>query len=323
MIAHRTHLAAPVVVAAVAGADMDMLAASTVVRWHWHHLALVVLRHDAFIGQVGEVSILVDLEAFLILASAEHVYPVAGLAYGFYGFAASRLVSRLDLRRVQVAIGAVLFDIASVVEHYALALSIVQAHAAPHDLLQKAYRLGSSKDGDVRNVRGIKSSGQDANVHQVLIFASLEVGNVLFSLRLFCCTGDQPRIAWVQAGHDLFGVLNSLSKYHRACCVLGLSNNIGNNGGCFAAPALESGFQSGLAVLAVALDLQPACVVLRCVNLASAQGRKESKIQQQPGPDAVHALMEIRIPRNMLGQRFAVWVNAKNKTVLQPIRRCR
>src|SRR5690606_12919521 len=121
--------------------------------------------------------------------------------------------------------------------------------------------------------------GQHANVHQVLIFASLEVVDVSLSLRLLGGPSNQPRIVRVQAGHDLFGMLDCLSKYHRACGVLGLSNNISNDGGCFAAPALESGFQSSLAILAVALDLQAACIVLRGVNLACTKRRKESKIQ--------------------------------------------
>src|SRR5690554_233578 len=115
-----------------------MLASAAIMSRHWHYFPLVVLYFDALAGQVGEVAVSVNIKPFFVLAGAKHVDAVARFTSRFDRFAASGLVSSFDLGRVQVAIWTVLFDIASVVEHYALALSLVQAHAAPHDLLQKA-----------------------------------------------------------------------------------------------------------------------------------------------------------------------------------------
>src|SRR5690554_3037972 len=83
MLAHRANLAGPVVVTALARSDVRVLATTTVVGGHWHSFALVVFNHQALAGQVDEVTVLIDLEAFLILAGAEHVYAVTGFADGF------------------------------------------------------------------------------------------------------------------------------------------------------------------------------------------------------------------------------------------------
>ena len=100
MVAHRADLAAPVIVAALACAQVRMLAAPAIVRRHWHFFTLVVLRHDAQARKVGEIPVCVDIEPGIVRSGCEHIDSVAGLAHGLDWLAARALVGGFYLRRV-------------------------------------------------------------------------------------------------------------------------------------------------------------------------------------------------------------------------------